>query len=242
MSCHIDLYIISSFLLFFSVCLWIASKLEDVKAPSRQELCYISDYSVSNGQLLRLEQHICTLLQFRLQHVTPYHFLSAFLRASTAEDTASSSSNFDNCDPVNVPIVSMVKYFLELSRASYQLSQERPDLLTASCVYLARATLGIVGKDKKEQTPPNGLYWSNTLKHYTTYEATDMVDTVVKLYKLQIEAESAASTGVGGCPAYKRYGLREHHCVSLKAPPRLENLGLPNMNIDYDNFIEPCFI
>lgn len=190
--------------------------------------------------MLRLERHICSLLQFRLQHVTPYHLLPLFVRASTADDSTTASSNtIEGWDPIDVPFVSMVKYLLELSRASYLLSQERPDLLAASCVYLARATLGIVGNDEKKQNQPKDQYWTKTLTHYTTYDTTDMVDTIITIYGLQIAAESAASKGVDGCPAYKRYRTTDHHCVSLKVPPRLEDLGLPNLDMDYDDFLDP---
>lgn len=213
--------------------------MEDVKSPSRDELSYISDFSVSDGQLLRMERHICSLLQFRLQLVTPLHFIPIYLRASSANDATSSSNTFEGYDPIDVPMVSMVKYLLELSRSSYRLTKERPDLIAASCVYLARATLGIVAKGKIKEPKIKDLYWTNTLQHYTGYNTTDMVYTIIAIGRLQITAESAVSMGVGGCPAYTKYGTKDHHYVSRKVPPRLEDLGFPYLENDYEDYFKP---
>ena len=218
--------------------MWIASKLEDVKPPSRTALSYISDFSVSGGQIVRMERHVCSLLQFRLQHVTPFHFLPIYLRASSANVATSPGNTFEGYDPIDVPMVSMVKYVLELSRSSYRLTTERPDLLAASCVYLARATLGIVAKGQRKEPQMKDLYWTKTLQYYTGYDTTDMVRTISAIYMLQITAEPAMSMGAGGCPAYSKYGTQDHHYVSLKVPPRWEDLGLPNFYIDYENYVK----
>ena len=209
-----------------SVCIWIASKLEDVKPPSRSQLCYISDFSVSDGQLLRMEQHICTLLEFRLQRVTPFHLLPLFLRAC--------SITADPYDPTDETIASLVQYFLELSRTSYRLTQERPDLVAAACVYLARATL-LINPDQ----PREDWYWTKTLEHYTGYETNDMVDVIIIIYILRMVSADPPLAGVGGCPLYQKYATREHHYASHNIPPRLEHLCLPISGIDYDKFMEP---
>ena len=57
------------------------------------------------------------------------------------------------------------------------------DLMAASAVYLARATLGI--RDAHRQI------WNTTLIHYTSLEASDLKETVLRLHCCQVNAEDS---------------------------------------------------
>jgi cyclin-A len=224
--------------LSFSTCIWVASKMEDVKAPCREDISYISDHSVSVETIVVMEARICKLLQFRLHRVTPFHFVHIYLRASNVDYLHGTKNTFEWPDLMQTPIVSMTLYLLELSRTSYRLTHKLPSLLAASCVYLARATLGIKNKSDGSNEPNRiGLHWTKTLQHYTDYKTTDMTDTITTLYMLQIAAESAASVGVNGCPAFHKYNTKEKFHVSRKVPPLLEDLGLPDRDETTHSFI-----
>lgn len=197
---------VSITIILFSACVLIASKIEDKTPPRVENLVYISDYSFSTAKLIDLESTICEQLEFRLFLKTPVMFMDLNLRASQA-------SEHHSCRHYRNPMLeSTLKYLLELSRSSYELSQRKPSLICAACTYLARATLGI------------GEYWTSTLEYYTGYNKNDLTDTIVKVHLLHMAAEK--SDRFGTTPAYTKYATDKLHRVSLKTVRRLEDLGL----------------
>ncbi|GKY92600.1 hypothetical protein MPSEU_000230100 [Mayamaea pseudoterrestris] len=195
-------------------CILIASKLEDRSTPKMEDLCYISDYSVSEPKLREIEEDVCRLLSFRLSPVTPQHFVNEFLRASHA--CPSRSCQYDH------PILrSVVAYILALSRLSYALSLLKPSLLTAASVYLARATLGIREEDPDKRCQPSNPFWTKTLQHYTGYSIAEIKPIVLVLHKLQSAAEFVENEkGV-----FAAYRSSARHLASLKIAVPMESLG-----------------
>jgi hypothetical protein len=109
----------------------------------------------------------------------------------------------------------MVMYLLCLARLPSGLMEERPSLVVAAALYLARATLGI--EDSTNPAYPY-KYWSRTLQYYTGYAVSDLCRSVLLIYNYQLQAG-----GLGAAPFYKYNGERCFK-VSLIAARRLEDL------------------
>jgi len=216
-------YVSFRLFLYCSACLWIASKIEEIYPPRNDKFVYISDYSFSSEKLINLETRICSLLEFRLQRVTPFHFAHVNLRASQACAVAACPHFLDHS-----VVLEMTLYLLELSRASYVLSLRKPSLVAAACMYLARATLGL-------RAPPSHAahesgFWTQTLQYYTGYSVQDLTGTVLRIHQWHMAAESAPA---GVTPAYNKYRTEAHLRVSLKTVLRVEDLGLASTDAPY---------
>lgn len=132
---------------------------------SPDDLIYISDQSFTHSQLLDWEAKVCQLLQFKLQCVTPLHFLNHFLRAS---------QDCGGCCRYPHPVVSQVaRYYLDISRlASNSCS---PSRLCAAAVFLARVQ--VFGKG-----------WTSVLHETTGYGREELAPLIRSLYQLRLDA------------------------------------------------------
>lgn len=202
------------------VCLWLAAKIEEIFPPRNEKFVYISDYSFTSEKLNSLETRICKLLQFRLQRVTPFHFVHLHLRASVACRAPACPHFLDR-----TVAQEMLFYLIELSRSSYVLSLQKPSLLVAASLYLARVTLGL--RAPEGQAVVGNDFWTRTLQHYTGYTVADLTSTVLVIHQWQLAAESSP-TGVN--PVFTKYCVDSRLKVSLKTVPRVEDLGLLGVN------------
>jgi len=126
------------------VCLFIASKFEEIHQPVIDELIYISDHSYSRKQILMMEQHILNVLNFNLAAATQRIFLKRFLKAAQSD----SKTCF------------LAYYLAELMLPEYSMLQYPPSLIAACAVCLAKYTLKLAD-------------WSPTFEHFSTYKTTD---------------------------------------------------------------------
>ncbi|KDO23251.1 hypothetical protein SPRG_20992 [Saprolegnia parasitica CBS 223.65] len=72
-------------------CMILASKYEDVHAPSVEDLVYISDHTYTGDRMLEMESMVLDALEFRVSSTHLYHFLERFVLAAaprTASKTA----------------------------------------------------------------------------------------------------------------------------------------------------------
>lgn len=200
-----------SFLLLclYSTCLWLASKLEDRDPPLMDDFFFISDQSVTTFALRNMERRVCKVLGFRLQRVTPFHFLPTFLRASRqCHDTACVFQS-----PVQH---NMVLYLITLGRLSCALSRYAPSVLAAAAVYLARATLDM---EESNNGKEHRKYWSSSLAHYTGYSKDDLKNPVFLLYHYQLKAEEM------NVAVYHQFSKSKYDSVSVRTVRRVEELG-----------------
>ena len=158
-------------------CMLIASKLEETQLVTTKDLAYMSDSTYTRSEIKDMEVKICDLLEFRLQTPTAYQFVDRFLRASDATAGQAGPS------PRSPTLETLVSYLLELSLLDASFVETPADLMAASAVYLARATLGI--RDAHRQI------WNTTLIHYTSLEASDLKETVLRLHCCQVNAEDS---------------------------------------------------
>lgn len=84
----------------------------------------------------------------------------------------------------------LLYYLLDLSLLDYKrFVSTSPSLLTASAVYLSRATLGISEVPIGDRSCARKMFWSKTLEYYTSYAMKDLECTVKDLCMLHEEAE-----------------------------------------------------
>mmetsp|Transcript_26628 Transcript_26628/g.39384 ORF Transcript_26628/g.39384 Transcript_26628/m.39384 type:complete len:487 (-) Transcript_26628:952-2412(-) len=186
-------------------CMWMAAKMEEVTPPSITDFCYISADSYTRKDIADMEMAICSALEFRLWHVTPYHFIEELLRASVCE-----KSRHLACPIVHSGLErSMVLYLLELSMLPFELVKTSPRKIAAAAVYLSRVVLGI----------DDGV-WTSTLEHYSGFSKWELEDHVLSMHRQHSAAEESKLDNV-----FTKYSKEKYHKVALKTVPLRQSLG-----------------
>jgi hypothetical protein len=108
-------------------------------------------------------------------------------------------------------------YLLELGRLPYDPVTQKPSLLAAAAVYLARVTLGVQSSDVS--VDPLGR-WTRTLEYYTGYSHEELKETVLAIHSYHLAAEESQLKSV-----FTKYKSKKHNRVALKTVPRVEDIG-----------------
>ncbi|XP_058107392.1 G2/mitotic-specific cyclin S13-7-like [Magnolia sinica] len=141
----------------------IACKYEEIWAPEINDFICISDRAYSREQILVMEKKMLNKLEWSLTVPTPYVFLVRFLKAALSDKE----------------MEHMVFFFAELALTQYCMIMRCPSMIAASAVYAARCTL--------QKSP----LWNETLKRYTGFAETQLVDCT----KLLVNFHSSAADG-----------------------------------------------
>ncbi|XP_029353847.1 G2/mitotic-specific cyclin-B2-like [Echeneis naucrates] len=119
----------------------VACKYEEMYAPEVGDFAYITDNAFTKSQILQMEQMVLETLKFQLGRPLPLHFLRR----------ASKVANSD------VERHTLAKYLMELTILDYDMVHYRPSEVAAASLCLAQLLL-------------EGLPWSPTQQHYSTYD------------------------------------------------------------------------
>ncbi|XP_072237272.1 G2/mitotic-specific cyclin-B2-like [Leuresthes tenuis] len=119
----------------------VACKYEEMYAPEVGDFAYITDNAFTKSQILEMEQLILRNLNFQLGRPLPLHFLRR----------ASKVANSD------VEKHTLGKYLMELTLLDYSMVHFRPSEVAAASLCLSQLLL-------------DGLPWSLTQQHYSTYD------------------------------------------------------------------------
>ncbi|KAJ7966114.1 Cyclin [Quillaja saponaria] len=155
-------------------CMLLASKYEEICAPRVEEFCFITDNTYTRGEVLKMESEVLNFLHFQLSIPTTKSFLRRFIQASQSSYKA--------------PCVEMeflANYLAELTLLEYSFLKFLPSLIAASAVFLARWTFN-------QSDHP----WNSTLRHYTSYSASDLKTTVLALEDLQLNTKCCSLNAV----------------------------------------------
>ncbi|KAH7289591.1 hypothetical protein KP509_30G011000 [Ceratopteris richardii] len=175
-------------------CMLIASKYEEICAPSIEEFCYITDNTYCRDEVLRMEKGVLNYLQFELSGPTTKTFLRRFIRAAQAGKKVAVYSfsrslllflfsfvfHFNILPPIHLTIQPSTQleflgnYLAELTLLDYGFLKYLPSMIASSAVFLAKVTLD-----------PTVRPWTLTLQHYTGYKASELADCVVAIHQLQ---------------------------------------------------------
>ncbi|KAG8691561.1 G2/mitotic-specific cyclin [Ceratobasidium sp. 395] len=120
--------------------LFVASKYEEIMAPSVQNFLKVSDSGYTEQEILQAEKYILRTLGWDLSYPNPMSWLR---RASKA-------------DAYDVQTRTMAKFLVEVSIVEERLIKCPPSLLSAAALWLSRLIL-----DRDE--------WSANLEHYSGY-------------------------------------------------------------------------
>lgn len=119
----------------------VACKYEEMYAPEVGDFAYITDNAFSKVQILEMEQVMLRTLKFQLGRPLPLHFLRR----------ASKVANSD------VERHTLAKYLMELTLLDYDMVHFHPSEIAAAALCLSQLLL-------------EGLPWSPTQQHYSTYD------------------------------------------------------------------------
>lgn len=148
-------------------CVVLASKYEEIFAPTAEELAHISDNTYTRAEIISMELVVVNALQFRLSCVTPCSFQDRFCRAAGSKPRERS----------------LVSYLLELLLQDYDGVTLLPSLKAAAALYLARQTLHPRGCPREA--------WTGQTEHYTGYRPRELEACVRRLHALHVQAEAS---------------------------------------------------
>ncbi|XP_047319622.1 G2/mitotic-specific cyclin C13-1-like [Impatiens glandulifera] len=143
--------------------LLIASKFEESNPPiSVDDMCYITDYTYINEEVVKMESDILKSLKFEVSNPTVLTFLRRFARISE-EDCKYPNSKFE-----------LLGYYLaELSLVDYCCLMFLPSMIASSVVFLSRFI-----------SHPDKYPWNANLEKYSGYKAADLRECVVLIHEL----------------------------------------------------------
>lgn len=145
----------------------IASKYEEMYAPEVSDFVYITDNAYTRTDIRQMETLILKTLDFRLGKPLCLHFLRRNSKAGQVDGNTHT----------------LAKYLMELTVIEYDMVHYNPSLIAAAALCLSIKLLS------------NGD-WTDTLSYYSTYTLEDLSDTMKKIAKLVIKAETSKLTAV----------------------------------------------
>ncbi|KAM7015874.1 G2/mitotic-specific cyclin-B2-like isoform 2-T2 [Tautogolabrus adspersus] len=119
----------------------VACKYEEMYAPEVGDFAYITDNAFTKSQILEMEQLVLRSLNFQLGRPLPLHFLRRASKVASSD----------------VERHTLAKYLMELTLIDYNMVHYRPSEVAAAALCLSQLLL-------------DGLPWSATQQHYSTYD------------------------------------------------------------------------
>ncbi|KAI9596126.1 cyclin-like protein [Syncephalis fuscata] len=129
--------------------MFIASKYEEVMAPSIQNFIYMADDGYKEEEVLRAERYMLQVLDFDLSTPNPLNFLR---RISKADD-------------YDVQTRTVAKYLMEIPLVDHRLIDQPWSKISAAAMLLARKML-------------NRGAWDANFVHYSYYQEEELLDIV----------------------------------------------------------------
>lgn len=102
--------------------LLVASKYEEVMAPSLENFIYVADGGYTEQEILRAERYLLRIVNFDLSYPNPMNFLR---RISKADD-------------YDIHSRTIAKYFIEISLVDDRFLKYAPSIVAAAAMYLSR--------------------------------------------------------------------------------------------------------
>lgn len=102
--------------------LLVASKYEEVMAPSLENFIYVADGGYTEDEILKAERYLLRIVNFDLSYPNPMNFLR---RISKADD-------------YDIHSRTIAKYFIEISLVDDRFLKYPPSIVAAAAIYLTR--------------------------------------------------------------------------------------------------------
>jgi hypothetical protein len=101
----------------------ISAKYEEMYPPEVRDFIYICDNAYSRDDILKMEQHMLSTLEFSFGQPLCLHFLRRYSKAGKSD----------------ARIHTIAKYLMELTLGSQHMLRYVPSQIAASAIYLARS-------------------------------------------------------------------------------------------------------
>lgn len=135
--------------------LFVSSKFDDRIPPQLSDLEYICSHTYSIQDLKDMEIKLVSSIGFDLGIPLSYRFLRRYAR----------------CNRIQLPLLTLARYILELSLMEYSLTSESDSKLASAALYLAL---------RMSSLPP----WNETLEYYSGYKVACFKHLVIELNRL----------------------------------------------------------
>ncbi|KAK3092423.1 hypothetical protein FSP39_002660 [Pinctada imbricata] len=168
-------------------CILIAAKFHERFPPEIKTLCFLTDNTFTEDQVILLERVILQKMDFDLNMPDTSVFLDRFL------EIESDSDNHSEID-------GMTKYIIDLTLTTLEFVYFVPSVIAASSLYLTRKLLGL------------STVWTYGLSYYTRYSEKELHDCVLAMARLLQEAPKAKLQGARTKFGSKsKFGKISHH-------------------------------
>jgi len=175
----------------------LASKYEEIYAPSVNEFCYISNNTYTREEIIAMERRVAEQLGYRLRCSTPKTFMARYLRAAFAKR--------------GDMVTNLTKYLTELTLQEYRFLKYRPSEVSAAVVLTARRTA-------KHNVPSlfaaDEAIWTPTLAHYTGYTEAELEECSSDVAQCHRDASGIALRAI-----YEKYSHSPYSRVSKAVRP-----------------------
>ncbi|CAH4031053.1 unnamed protein product [Pieris brassicae] len=155
--------------------MFIASKYEEIYAPSIEDFAYITDNTYTKNDIIKCEKQIMIKLEFCLARPIPISFLRRFVKAAHG-----TSKNHH-----------LAKYLVDLCLVEYSMAHYRPSELAAAAICLSLHLLS---------SAPLEEVWSPTLSYYSGYSFSHIEPIIRKISKIVFHIDKSKFQAV-----YQKY-------------------------------------
>ncbi|KAG6377902.1 hypothetical protein JVT61DRAFT_14691 [Boletus reticuloceps] len=128
--------------------LFVATKVEEIVAPSVSHFLHCADSSYTESKILLAERYVLKTIEWNMSYPNLMHFLRCISKA----------------DDYDVKVRTIGKYLLEVRTLEWRLLATPPSLMAAASIWLARLILG-------------NYEWSANLAHYSFYAESSLLPT-----------------------------------------------------------------
>ncbi|XP_040009446.1 G2/mitotic-specific cyclin-B2-like isoform X2 [Xiphias gladius] len=179
----------------------VACKYEEMYAPEVGDFAYITDNAFTKSQILEMEQLVLRSLNFQLGRPLPLHFLRR----------ASKVANSD------VERHTLAKYLMELTLLDYDMVHYRPSEVAAASLCLSQLLL-------------DGLPWSPTQQHYSTYDEAHLKPIVQHIAKNVVTVNEGKSKFQAVKNKYSSSKLMKISLIPQLKSAIVRNMAAPLLN------------
>ncbi|CAK9051719.1 Cyclin-A1-1 (G2/mitotic-specific cyclin-A1-1) (CycA1 [Durusdinium trenchii] len=145
------------------VAMFVASKFEEIDPPRASDFVYITDNTYTKDELLQMECHMLSSLEFQVVVPTAAHFINHMVKANLCE---------------NPRHVEVIKFIIELSLVDLRMIRHKPSLLVAAAVLLSNELFG------------RGNVWPDAMVQISHYSEMELRGCCEELRQLVRQAPS----------------------------------------------------
>lgn len=174
-----------------STCLWIASKYNEIYAPTMDDFVFISDGAFKATQLCKMEMHIMAALRFRITVPTMLQFGERYSRIAT---------HYLEGERERKIISDLILFCLEHCLVSYKLSRKAPSLVAAAALLFTVLATNVTSMHTLK---------ADGVEHELAHALDDIKPVMADIYHLMLAAMQGKNKAV-----YKKWSSPQKSKIS----------------------------